>query len=81
MIETIIQNMDDSLASYLVARASANGRSVREEIHEILAAALFRPLGSEACLSRAIRARISNLGYLTLELPARDAMRPLAEFE
>ena len=69
-----IRNLDDSLKRRLRLRAAGHGRSMEEEVREILRTAVG-PSPAPADLGRSIHARFAALGDVELELPPRGAMR------
>lgn len=74
MASITIRNLDDDVKTRLRVRAASNGRSMEQEARLILRQAVeskaaFRNLAS------AIRARITPLGGVDLELPPREPTR------
>jgi plasmid stability protein len=76
-----IRNIDDQLKSRLRVRAAMHGRSMEDEAREILRASLSIDPARSGSLVASIRARVEAVGGVELELPARDAMRPLPDFD
>ena len=74
-----IRNLDDALKRRLRVRAAEHGRSMEEEVREILRHAVGRPAAGD--LGRAIHERFAAIGGVELELPPRDAMRAPPSFE
>jgi plasmid stability protein len=74
-----IRNLDDALKRRLRVRAAEHGRSMEEEVREILRQAVGGP--STGDLGRAIHERFAAMGGVELELPPRDPMRAAPEFE
>jgi len=74
MASLVIRNIDDALKNRLRQRASRHGRSMEEELREILRASLATEPMTGAEFLAAIRERLAPLGYLELELPPRDDM-------
>lgn len=74
MASIIIRNLDDSIKRPLRIRAAENGRYMEEEARDIL-----RKVVGEGCpphnLAESIRARVSPMGGVDLELPPRGPMR------
>ena len=74
MTTITIRNLDDGLRHRLRVRAAMHGRSMEEEVREIL-----RQTVGEADLpsnlAASIRARIANADRVDLHLPAHEAMR------
>jgi plasmid stability protein len=74
-----IRNLDDALKRRLRVRAAEHGRSMEQEVREILRQALGGlPPGD---LGRAIHERFAAIGGVELEFPTRDAMGAAPEFE
>lgn len=71
-----IRKLDRDLKQKLRVRAAQHGRSMEEEAREILRAALATEPGSGRHLIASIRGRFARAGYVELELPAREPMRP-----
>ena len=74
-----IRNLDDALKRRLRVRAAEHGRSMEEEVREILRHAVGGPAAGD--LGRAIHERFAAIGGVDLELPPRDAMRAPPSFE
>ena len=74
-----IRNIDDALKRRLRLRAAGNGRSMEEEVREILRA-IVGPSPAPADLGRSIHARFAALGDVELELPLRTPMRTQPDF-
>ena len=75
MASLTIRNLDDGVKRRLRVRAAENGRSLEEEVRDILS----RSVGASPPpkdLGRAIHARFAALGGVDLELPERGPMRP-----
>ena len=73
MASITVRNLDERLKRRLRVRAAVNGRSMEQEVREILEAVLrdeFAPPPED--LGSAIRARFAPLGGVELELPPRD---------
>ncbi len=74
MATLTIRNLDEAVKRRLRVRAAEHGRSMEEEVREIL-----REVVSEeqrgADLAASIRARVAGLGGVELELPAREPVR------
>lgn len=74
MANLTIRNLDETVKRRLRVRAAEHGRSMEEEVREILRSAIGEaPAGRD--LGRAIHARFAVLGGVELELPARGPMR------
>lgn len=72
MASLVIRNLDDELKNRLRQRASRHGRSMEEELREILRTTLATEPMSGMDFLNAIRERLAPLGYLEPELPPRD---------
>jgi plasmid stability protein len=75
-----IRNLDDALKRRLRVRAAEHGRSMEEEVREILRQAVGGTVAPRD-LGRAIHDRFAAIGGVELELPARDPMREAPTFE
>lgn len=79
MASITIRNLDDEIKQQLRVRAAEQGRSMEEEVRDIL-----RRVMSESSPPRdmalSIRNRIADADRINLEIPEREAMRPLPEF-
>ena len=80
MASITIRNLDDDVKTRLRIRASANGRSMEEEVRLILREAVGRKAGPKN-LAKAIRARFAPFGGVELEIPARQPIRQPPSFE
>lgn len=74
MASITIRNLDEAVKQRLRMRASEHGRSMEEEVREILRSAVAEPQPPRD-LARAIRARVAAFGGVELELPAREPIR------
>ena len=78
MASITIRNLDNTLKQRLSVRAAEHGRSMEEEVREILR----HVIGAGAPvpdLAAAIRRRVASLGGVDLDIPAREPMRQPAE--
>jgi antitoxin FitA len=79
MASITIRNLEDGLKRRLRVRAAEHGRSMEEEVREIL-----RQVVDETApprnLAAAIRARVATFGGVDLDLPAREPMREPPRF-
>ena len=80
MASITIRNLDDEVKRRLRIRAAANGRSMEEEVRQILRAALGEA-DAPFNLAAAIRSRVVAAGGVDLDLPARDPMRSPPVFD
>ena len=74
MASITIRNLDDALKRRLRIRAAEHGRSMEEEVREILRQTVGK-VALPKDLGRAIHARFAALGGVELELPERGPMR------
>ena len=80
MASMTIRNLDDDAKTRLRVRAASNGRSMEEEARLILRQAV-EPKAACRNLASAIRARITPLGGVDLELPPRGPAREPPTFD
>lgn len=80
MASITIRNLDDDVKTRLRVRAAAHHRSMEEEARLILRDAVGRKPRSQN-LAEAIRARITPLGGVDLELPPRGPAREPPTFD
>ena len=78
MVSISIRNLDDGLKHRLRGRAVENGRSMEEEVSDILRRAVGESPPPKD-LSRAIHARFVPLGGVEPECPEGGPMRPSPE--
>ena len=76
-----VRDLDEGLKRRLRIRAAQNGRSMEEEVREILKTALNRQPAAPQNLASAIRARFAPLGGVELDLPPRSPMRKPPRFD
>jgi plasmid stability protein len=74
MASITIRDLDDGLKRRLRIRAAEHGRSMEDEVREILRLAVGKP-APPANLAAAIRSRIASFGGADLQIPPRDPMR------
>lgn len=74
MASITIRNLEDDLKRRLRVRAAESGRSMEEEVREILRQVVGGPPPPRN-LAAAIRARVAPFGGADLELPSREPMR------
>lgn len=75
-----IRNLDETLKRRLRIRAAAHGRSMEEEVRDILR----KEVGEAAPpsnLAAAIRARVAPFGGIDLDLPAREPIPDPPSFD
>lgn len=80
MASITIRNLEDDLKRRLRVRAAEHGRSMEEEVRDILRQAVGEPSPAKN-LGRAIHRRFAAIGGVDLELPRREAMREPASFD
>ena len=81
MASITIRNLQDGLKRRLRIRAAHHGRSMEEEVRQILNSVLTQELSAPVNLASAIRSRFAPLGGAELELPSREPMRDPPRFE
>ena len=81
MASITIRNLQDGLKRRLRIRAAYHGRSMEEEVRQILNNVLAQELSAPVDLASAIRSRFAPLGGAELELPSREPMRDPPSFE
>ena len=79
MASLTIRNLDDALKRRLRLRAAGHGRSMEEEVRDILRLTVGAS-PAPVDLGRSIRARFAALGGVELDLDARGPMRPPPTF-
>ena len=80
MASITIRNLEDDLKRRLRVRAAEHGRSMEEEVRDILRQAVGEPSPAKN-LGRAIHRRFAAIGGVDLELPGREAMREPPSFD
>lgn len=80
MASMTIRNIDDSLKARLRVRAAQHGRSMEEEVRDILRVALTLGEPEPDNLAVAIRRRFEPLGGVDLDIPPRQPMREPIDF-
>ena len=75
MASITVRNLEDGLKHRLRIRAAENGRSMEEEVRDILRTALYHQQSGQENLASAIRARFAPLGGVELDIPPRSPMR------
>ena len=81
MASITIRDLDDEVKTRLRVRASAQGRSMEEEVRLILAEAVDRETAPAEGLGTAIHELFKPFGGIELELPPREPMREPPCFE
>ncbi len=75
MAAITIRKLDENIKSRLRIQAAHHGRSMEEEVREILRAALSAAPPVKGNLAERIRQRFAPFGGVELKLPPRDAIR------
>ncbi|KXK34967.1 MULTISPECIES: FitA-like ribbon-helix-helix domain-containing protein [Nitrosomonas] len=75
MATMTIRNIDEQLKARLRVRAAMHGRSMEDEVQDILRTALSAEPVQTVSLVEVIRSRIEPLGGIKLNLPEREAIR------
>jgi len=81
MASITVRNLDEGLKRRLRIRAAENGRSMEQEVRDILKAALDEESPSGKDFVERIRARFAELGGVELELPPRELAREPPKFD
>ncbi|MUG98385.1 plasmid stability protein [Scytonema sp. UIC 10036] len=81
MTNITIFNIDDNIKNLLQQRASKNGRSLEEEVKEILRQALCENQQTPVNLVNMIEKRFAHLEDFELGEITREPMRPAPTFE
>lgn len=77
----MIRNIDPWLEAQLRKQAAIHGRSMEDEVREILRAALPVEISDSVEMIRSIRRRVDALGGVDIELPPREPMRDPPGFD
>lgn len=75
MASITVRNLDDDVKARLRIRAAVNGRSMEDEVRDILRTALAEERQAPEDLGGAIRRRFAPLGGIELPEIPRDALR------
>ena len=81
MASITVRNLDDGLKRRLRIRAAENGRSMEQEVRELLRAALAEDVAPSKGLGTAIHELFAVAGGVDLEIPPRGPMRQPAQFD
>ena len=81
MASITVRNLDDDLKQRLRVRAAENGRSMEQEVREILRVELARDSAPVRNLGTAIHEIFKPLGGVDLEIPPREPMREPPRFD
>lgn len=80
MASITVRNLDDGLKRRLRIRAAENGRSMEQEVRDILRAALDQDVAPDRNLGTAIHQLFRPFGGVELEVPPREPMREPPRF-
>ena len=81
MASITVRNLDDGLKRRLRIRAAENGRSMEQEVRDILRVVLEEEEAPVRNLGTAIHELFKPLGGVDLELPHREQMREPPRFD
>ena len=81
MATITVRNLEEGLKQRLRIRAAEHGKSMEEEVRDILRAALKQEPATGGDIYRAIRAHVEPLGGIELELPPREPIRQPPSFD
>ena len=81
MASITVRNLDEELQRRLCIRATENGRSMEQEAHAILYAALHEDIVPIRKLGTAIHELFKPFGGVELEIPPREPMREPPQFD
>ena len=81
MATITIRRLEEPLKAELRVRAARNGRSMEEEVREILRGALASSEPERLSFVQRIRQIVEPLGGIEIELPPREPMRPPPSFD
>ena len=76
-----VRNLDDGLKRRLRVRAAENGRSMEQEARDILRAALDGEAAPVRNLGTALHELFKPFGGVDLEIPPREPMREVPQFD
>lgn len=81
MASITIRNLDDGLKARLRVRAAHHGRSMEDEVRDILRVALAEEDRTAADLAESIRRRFADLGGFDMPEMPREMGREPPEFD
>lgn len=81
MASITVRNLDDGLKRRLRIRAAENGRSMEQEARDILRAALNDEAAPARNLGTALHELFKPFGGVDLEIPPREPMREVPQFD
>lgn len=80
MASITIRGIDDELKARLRLRSAQHGKSMEDEVRDILRSTLALGQQPKRNLAAAIRRRFAGLGGVELELPRREPIREPPDF-
>ena len=81
MATITVRNLEEGLKRRLRIRAAEHGKSMEEEVRDILRAALEQEPATGKDIVSIIRAHVEPLGGFELELPPREPIREPPRFD
>ena len=81
MATITVRNLEEGLKRRLRIRAAEHGKSMEEEVRDILRAALEQEPSTGKDIVSIIRAHVEPLGGIELELPPREPIREPPRFD
>ena len=81
MASITVRNLDDGLKRRLRIRAAEHGSSMEQETRDILKAALDEDAAPPKNLGTAIHELFRSFGVEKLEIPPRESIRELPQFD
>jgi plasmid stability protein len=80
MASLTVRNVDNEIKARLRIQAAHHGRSMEEEVRDILRTALSASGDTAQDLAAAIRRRFNTCGGVELDIPSREPMREPPDF-
>ena len=81
MASITVRNLDDALKRRLCIRAAENGRSMEQEVRDILRTALDEEATPSRNLGTSLHELFKPFGGVELEIPRREPMREAPRFD
>ncbi|MDE2994548.1 MAG: plasmid stabilization protein [Chloroflexota bacterium] len=81
MVTITVRNLDERLRQRLRLRAAQHGRSLEEEVHDILRATLGQEKAPVKNLGTALHELFKPFGGVELDIPPREPMREPPRFD
>lgn len=81
MASITVRNIDEHVKARLRVRAATHGRSMEDEVREILKSALAEQASPSSNLAEAIRQRFQAVGGIDLPEPEREPLRQPPRFD